>query len=58
MVVAVGEDAHRHVDPRQAAYRAQRTLRCRYSNDRGEVRDREIEPWFVFSNLGRWYVQG
>jgi predicted DNA-binding transcriptional regulator YafY len=40
------------------AYRNCRTLRCRYVNDRGDARDREIEPWFVFSNWGRWYVHG
>lgn len=34
------------------------TVRVRYVNDRGEARDRELEPWFVFSNWGRWYVQG
>ncbi len=35
-----------------------RTLHIRYVNDRGEARDRTIEPWLVFSNWGRWYVNG
>lgn len=40
------------------ANRLSRNVRCRYVNDRGEARDREIEPWFVFSKWGRWYVHG
>src|SRR5437899_1405517 len=42
----------------ERASRQRRTLDIRYVNDRGEARDRTIEPWFVFSNWGRWYVQG
>lgn len=45
-------DACRH------AARERCTLRVRYTNDAGVTRDREIEPWHVFSNWGRWYVHG
>ncbi len=42
----------------ETANRAERTLLIRYVGDRGEARDRTIEPWLVFSNWGRWYVHG
>lgn len=34
------------------------TLRIAYTSDRGEHTHREIEPWHVVANWGRWYVQG
>lgn len=56
--VVVGVDDPPCRDAAEEARRTGRTLRFRYVNDKGEARDREIEPWFVFSNWGRWYVQG
>ena len=56
--VVVALDAPSCLAVAEEAFQKQRTLRCRYVNDRGEAHDREIEPWFVFSNWGRWYVKG
>ena len=36
-----------------------RTLRIRYLKDAvSDVSDREIEPWSVYSNWGKWYAYG
>jgi hypothetical protein len=56
--VVVAIDSPPHLGIVERASRQRCTLNLRYVNDRGEARDRTIEPWFVFSNWGRWYVQG
>ncbi|HEX5613882.1 MAG TPA: WYL domain-containing protein [Acidimicrobiia bacterium] len=56
--VVVGVDDPPCRDVVEQARRDGRSVRFRYVNDKGEARDREVEPWFVFSNWGRWYVHG
>ena len=56
--VVVAIDAPPHLSVVERANSLGRTLHIRYVNDRGEARDRTIEPWLVFNNWGRWYVQG
>ncbi|MDP9331863.1 MAG: WYL domain-containing protein, partial [Actinomycetota bacterium] len=55
--VIVAIDSPPHLGVVERASSLLRTLRIRYVNDRGEARDRTIEPWLVFSNWGRWYVR-
>ncbi len=56
--VVIALDSPPHLATVDAAHHAGRTLQFRYVNHRGEVGDREIEPWFVYSKWGRWYVFG
>src|SRR5689334_5233024 len=53
VVLAIDSPAHLPIVERARELR--RSVRCRYVTDAGLARDREIEPWFVFSNWGRWY---
>lgn len=56
--VSVGEGSEQAAELRQAAA-DHRAVRITYrSVGREETTTREIEPWSVFTTLGRWYVTG
>lgn len=57
--IVVPVDRPPQLDVCQRARREHRTLRTRYVKDAAaDATDREIEPWTVFSNWGKWYVHG
>jgi predicted DNA-binding transcriptional regulator YafY len=56
--VLIPVDRPPSLDVAEAARREGVSLRIRYTNDAGDTTDREIEPWHVMANWGKWYVQG
>jgi predicted DNA-binding transcriptional regulator YafY len=56
--VVIPSDRPVHLDACVAASRSRRAIRIVYTNDAGETSTREIEPFHVYANWGKWYVQG
>jgi len=57
--VNLGESADDWIPPLLGAAQDRRRVRMRYfSFGRGQVSDRVVHPYRVFSEMGNWYVQG
>lgn len=56
--VVIPSERPPNLDACVSASRGRRAIRIVYTNDAGDTSTREIEPFHVFANWGKWYVQG